>query len=557
MVDSREIIVKVLKDYVPLSTSEIENIVEVPKVIAQGDFAFPCFALAAKLKKNPVIIAKELASKIENGQIDRVEASGPYVNFFISMSGRARQILGKIEKEKQKYGAGEEKGTVMVEFSQPNTHKAFHVGHIRGTSYGESLARMLEFGGNKVIRANYSGDTGMHIAKWLWAYKKFHSKEKPKKEEDWFARIYVEAVRKLEGNEQGTKEVEEINRKLDARDKELMKVWKETRKLSIDAWKPIYEDLGTDFDVNYFESEMEEEGKKIALELEKKGIALRSDGAVIMDLRDLGLSVWVLLRKDGTVLYSAKDIALAARKFDEYKLGRSITITSSEQDLHFQQLLKTLELMKFPHRKEYEHLSFGSIRLPTGKMSSRTGDNVLYKEFKEELMDHAAKEIKERFPELKKAEVEKRAKAIAIASIKYSMLKQERQKNIIFDKQEALRFEGHTGAYVLYSYARAQSILRKKKAKELEIGEIKEEEKRLLLDLERFEEVVVEARTALAPNTVANYVYELSQKFNEFYHNCPVIGSKEESLRLHLVLCFCQVVENALNLLGIEPIKEM
>ena len=544
-----------------LSATEIENVIEVPKDPSLGDFAFPCFTLAKHFRKNPVEIAKEIGAKIKIGnEIDKINVVGPYINFFLNQKHAALGVIADILKKKEKYGSCEhgKRKKFMLEFSQPNTHKAFHVGHIRGTSFGESLARVREFCGYDVVRANYSGDTGMHIAKWMWAYTHFHKKDKIKSDESWFAKIYVEAVQKLEGNEKGQAEVEEINRQLDARsNKVLMKLWKETRKSSIAAWKPIYKDLDVKFDVHFFESETEKDGKRIAQELVERNIAKVSEGATIMDFKDEGLGVWVLLRKDGTVLYSAKDLALAEIKLSEYKMDESLVVTSVEQNLHFQQLRKTLEIMKFARWKEYLHLGYESVRFPWGKMSSRTGDNVFYAAFRDELMQEAAREINLR-AKLSKTETDKRALAIAIAAMKYSMLKQDVNKVIIFNKEEALRFEGDTGPYLLYSYARARSILRKKKAKKFSGAESVDNSERLLInELARFPDVVLQADQSFAPALIAHYAYKLAHQFNEFYHSSPVIGSDKENFRLALVGAFAQTLGNALNLLGIPVLEEM
>lgn len=546
--------------FVGLSNEEIEKTIETPQDSSKGDFAFPCFILSKSWKKNPVEIAKEVVSKIKsNGVFEKIEAVGPYVNFFVDKSKLAIETLKKIEKEKASYGknkAGNGK-SFMIEFSQPNTHKAFHVGHIRGTTVGESIARLKEFSGYSVIRANYSGDTGMHIAKWIWCYNKFHKGEKISGEESWFAKIYVEAVKKLEGNESAEAEVLEINRKLDeGSDKKIIKLWADTRKKSIDAWKPIYKDLDVRFNKHFFESSVEKSGKLIAQDLVKRGIAKIDDGATIMDLKHHNLGVWVLLRRDGTVLYSAKDLALAEDKFSKYKVDESLVITSVEQNLHFQQLQKTLELMKF-NWKKYHHKGYESVRLPEGKMSSRTGNNVLYADFRNELVNAAKEELAKR-EKLSELEINKRALSVAIASMKYPILKQDLNKVIIFDKEDALRFEGDTGPYLLYSYARARSILSKKsKMKDKLISGINEYEHKLLNLLSRFEDVVWTASMNMAPAGIAHYVYDLAKSFNEFYHNSQVIGSDEEFFRIRLVKAFCQVMENAMHLLGIPLIKEM
>ena len=555
-------IVKLLS-FAGLKNSELEELIEIPKDSKRGDYSFPCFSLSKKLKKNPAEIAKDFSGKIQlSRDFERVEAVGPYINFFVEKKYLAKKTIEKITKEKDKYGSGKfEKGKVMIEFSQANTHKAFHVGHIRGTSLGESLARILEFSGNKVVRANYQGDTGMHVAKWIWCYQKYHSKEELKNDESWIASIYVEAIKRLEKSEKLQKEVDEINKKLEDRtDKELVKLWKKTRKLSLDSFEKIYHELNTKFDEYFFENEVEKEGKKISQELVKKKIAEISDGATIVDLGEDKLGVWVLLRSDGTVLYSSKDLALAEKKFSDFKIDKSIYVVANEQNLHLQQLFKTLELMKINLADKCKHISYGMVRFPWGKMSSRSGENVLYSDFKKKLVDYSMKEVEKRFKNLESTEVYDRALAIAIASLKYSMLKQDTNKDLIFDPKKSLSFEGDTGPYLLYSYARASSILRKAKYKnqrKFEIGKISDSEKKLIVELGRFPEIVKSSSGNLSPNLIANYSFQLAKTFSEFYHNCQVIGSEEEGFRLKLVDCFSQTINNSLHLLGIPVISEM
>lgn len=560
----KDILGKLLHPLVHLSAEEIESMIEVPKERNRGDYAFPCFVLAKEKKKNPVELAKDIASKVKKtSQVERAEASGPYVNFFLNRKWVASETVDPILNQREVYGSSKGPSErVMIEFSQANTHKAFHVGHIRGTSLGESLARILSASGKRVTRANYQGDTGMHVAKWLWAYKKFHANESIPKDESWFAKIYVEAVQKLAENPSYESEVQSINQKLDSgSDKELVALWKKTRKICLDSLEVIYKQLETAFDIYFFESEVEERAKSISRELVKKNIASVSDGATIIDFaehREPQLGVWVLLRADGTPLYSAKDIALAERKFDEFKIDRALYVVGSEQQQHIYQLFKTLELMQFKQAKKCVYSPVSLVRLPTGKMSSRTGENVLYSQFRSELMEEAKKEIKSRYPELAASEISKRAETIALAAIKYSMLKQDTNKIIVFDKKEALRFEGETGPYLLYSYARAQSIIRKAgKAKKASIGELNDGEYFLIKEMGRFPEIVAQSAKEYSPNLIAHYAYGLSQTFNEFYHNEKVIGSDQEAFRLTLVRAFAQTLKNALFLLGIPVLEEM
>lgn len=556
----KKIISKILSKETKLPEKEISNLIEIPPNSEMGDFAFPCFTLSKKLKKSPNEIAKNLQKKIKlPGEFEKAEVAGAYLNFFVDKKLFSEEIINRILNEKNKFGSRKINLKGMIEFSQPNTHKAFHVGHIRGTSLGESLARIAEFFGEKVIRANYSGDTGMHIAKWIWCYKKFHSAEKLKNDEAWIASIYVDAVKKLSENEKFQKEVDEINRKIeDKSDREINELWKKTRKLSIDSWKKIYKELNTRFDIHYFESEVEKRGKEIANELLKKKIAKISDGAVIVDLEKYKLGIFVLLRSDGTVLYSAKDLALAEKKIKE-KLDWYLYIVADEQKLYFQQLFKTLNLMKIKDAEEFHHVSFGTVRFPEGKMSSRTGENILYSDFIKDVSDYAKKRISERSGKISNAELEKRALAVSIAAIKYSMLKQNANRVIIFKKEQALNFEGDTGPYLLYSYARASSILRKAKsrASKTKTKNLEKPEFELAKKLAQFPEVTESAYKNYNPSLIANYSYELAKIFNEFYHACPVINSDNEKFRLELVAAFRIILKNSLTLLGIETLEEM
>ena len=566
----KEVIAKILKKAlaelnVKLTEAEIIKYIEIPPNMEMGDYAFPCFFLASKMQEAPHEIALEIREKIFEipGEFEDIESNGPYINFFLNRENQISEIISEILSKKEKYGRGlQEKTKAMIEFSQPNTHKAFHVGHIRGTSLGESIARILEFSGQKIIRANYSGDTGAHVAKWLWCYTKFHSKEKLRNDESWIAKIYVEAAKKSDESEKIQKEINVINWALEGnKNPKLTRLWKKSRKMSIDSWKKIYKELNTKFDVHFFESEVEKRGKNIAYELREKKIAAKSDEAIIMNLKKYNLGVWVLLRKDGTVLYSAKDIALVEKKFSKYKIDKSIMVIGAAQSLHMAQLLKTLELMKSENADKNIFVPFSEVRLPSGKMSSRTGENILYSDFMKEITEYARKEIKKREKKISNTELERRALKISVAAIKYSMLKQSPNKNIIFSKEDALNFEGDSGPYLLYSYARAKSILKKAKnhseKKSNFTEEIEDEEIKLTKMLSLFPEVVSNARKNLNPALIANYSYKIAQSFNEFYHACPVIDSKNENFRKNLVQCFVFTMKNSLDLLGIDVLEKM
>ncbi len=552
MIDFKKEILKNLEKHIK------NPYLEIPTNKEFGDYSFPCFELAKEKHQKPNEIAKNIVSKLKpTKNIKDIRAIGPYINFYINDHILAKEIIKEITKKRDKYGSLKySKERIMVEFSQSNTHKAFHIGHVRGTSLGESISRIMEFCGDKVIRVNYQGDTGMHVAKWIWCYLKYYKNEKLKKDEGWIASIYIDAVKKLSEKPELQEEVENINKKLEEKsDKKLNELWKKTRKLSLDVLKPIYNELNTKFDKYYFESQVEKKGKEISKNLVKKGIANLSEGAIIINLKNYNMGVWVLLRKDGTVLYSAKDIALALKKFNDFDIDKSIYVVAHEQQFHFKQLFKVLELMKIKDKDKLYHLDYNLVKLPTGRMSSRTGENVIYSEFKKELVDYIKSKM-----DIKSKEAEKRVLTIAIASLKYSLLKQSINKEIVFEKEKSMKFEGDTGPYLLYTYARAKNILRKAKYKPTlknNIKNIDKKEKELLLQLYFFPEIVRDSRQNFSPNLIANYSYKIAKLFNEYYHENKVIGSENQEFRLKLVDSFSQTLKNSMRLLGIDTLEKM
>jgi len=556
----KELIAKTTK----LKESEI--ILEKPKDNF-GDYAFPCFSLAKIYKKNPVEIAKDLKNKMKPfDEIEHIEAVSGYLNFFINKEFMFEKILKEILKQKEDFGKGQKKGKIMTEFCHANTHKAFHIGHTRNIALGESISRILEKNGFEVIRVNYQGDVGMHIAKTLWGLqnlKKLKLKEPKEERGKWLGIVYATASKVSKENEKITEEINKINQKLYSGDKELTDLWKKTRQWSIDYFENIiYPDFGVKFKRFYFEKEVEKKGTEIAKSLLKKGIAKKSDGAIVMDLKKFGLDIFIILKSDETPLYGTKDLYLAELQNKEYNPNEILHIVGSEQNFYFKQLIKTLELVNPIIAKKEKHITYELVLDSTGrKFASREGIVVLYDDTIKKLTDLAEKEIKQRDSKLKEKELKIRARKIALGAIKYAMLSQSTNKPIVFDEKEIIRFEGDTGSYLLYSYARASSILRKmgkeKQNKTFKIAKLNEQEIKLSKALMEFPEIVQKAGTELNPSIVANYAYNLAKTFNEFYHACQVIGSEESTQRIALVSTSKIVLKEALNLLGIEALEEM
>src|SRR3989344_2354444 len=552
--DFKEEITKALKREI---NQEVN--LEIPQNHTLGDYAFPCFSLSKIYKKDPKQIALDLSKKIKSKYF-RIEANGPYLNFFIDRKvfseNSIKEILkpnfGKFNKTNKK---------ILVEFCHANTHKAFHIGHTRNICLGESLSRILEFTGNKVIRANYQGDIGMHVAKTIYGLlnlNKLNLKEPKTDKGKWLCIVYAAASNLFSKDENIAKEINEINQKLYSGDKKLIIIWKESRKWSIDYFeKNVYPVFNVKFDRFYFESEVEKKGVERVKKLLKEGYAKLSDGAIIVDLNEYSLGIFLILKSDGNALYSTKDLALAELQDKEFSPNLMLHVVGSEQSLYFKQLIKTIELYNRKLGEKEKHLSYELVILPSGKMSSREGKVILFDDTLDEMNAHAQKEIKVR-AKLNEKELKKRAKIIALSAIKFSMLSQDPKKVIVFDQEKSISFEGDTGPYLLYSYARANSILNKVKEKnKLNIKEINDNEFLVVKKLSQFNEVLLKSSEQFNPALVANYSFELCQLFNEFYHSSKVIGSGREDFLIYLVKSFKEVLGKSLNLLGIESLKEM
>lgn len=540
----------------------LEDIVIVfsrPPDFKLGDIATPLsFELAKRLKKNPIQIAKDIVDTIILPEgVEKAETSGGYINFFFDRNYFSKKTVGSIITENDSYGKGEKKNDkVMVEYSQPNTHKSFHIGHLRNVCLGDALANIMQFSGYETVRANYIGDVGAHVAKCLWGYMKFYDGVIPENNRgEFLGKVYSEADNKLKESEEYQEEYKVVLKNLYDGDKRTIEIWEMTREWSLEEFNRIYQELGVNFDIFLYESEVKDEGTKIAKELLDKGVAKEKDGAVIVDLKEFGLDEFVILRSDGTALYSTKDLALAERKFQDFKIDLSLYVVGSEQKFYFKQLFKTLELMGFKQAKRCYHLSYELVMLEEGKMSSREGNVVLYSELKDVVKKEALNQVRER----NISNAESISEIVTMGALKYSMMK-DNNKRIIFNWKKALDFEGDTAPYIQYAHARASSILKKlgEINAQFEIEDLNEKEYKLVSLLSEFPEIVEKASIDYRPDYVSNYVYDVAKCFNEFYHECHVINAESnKEFRGSLVKATKIVLHNALALLGIKAPEEM
>ncbi len=561
----KEKIISLLAKATNLRENEISKLIEIPPTPELGDYAFPCFAISKTLKKDPKEIAKELIKKIQlSKEIEKIEAIGSYINFFTNSKILAENTLKKIQKEKGDYGKRKINEEAVIEYIGPNTNKPLHVGHIRNIVLGQSIANILKYAGNKVIMVNINNDRGIHICKSMLAYEKFGEQITPekagKKSDHFIGDYYVKFAQELKNNPELEQEAQECLRKWEEGDKKTLALWKKMNSWALQGFKETYKKFNVSIDKEYFESKIYKEGRKIVLDSLKKGILIKKDNAIIADLRKFNLNEKVLLRADGTSIYITQDIYLALLRKKEYNFDKMLYVVASEQNYHFKVLFALLELFGYKWHNQLRHLSYGIVHLESGKMKSREGNVIDADDLVEEIESLSFKEIESRYKNLEKKEKEKRAKAIAMAAIRYYFLKIEKIKDMTFKPEEAIRFEGDTGPYLLYTYARARSILRKAKYapnSKYEINKVENKEKQLLLELANFPEIVLSAYSALAPSLIANYSYNISQIFNEFYHTEKVIGSDNESFKLVLVDIFSQVLKNSLSLLNIQTLEKM
>ncbi len=537
----------------------VEELIEIPKDSRMGDYALPCFYFAKELKKSPAEIAKEIAEKVDSRGFEKVEACGAYVNFFIDRKKLASEIIQKVFREGEKYGYENfgQKGKVVVEMSSPNIAKPFGIGHLRSTIIGNSLSRIYGFQGHKVIKINYLGDWGTQFGRIILGWKKFGSEAKLKNDPiKHLLEIYVKANKK-----EFDSEAREWFQRLESGDREAERLWKKFREMSLKDFSKIYSLLGVEFDAVSGESEYNKKMKSVLDELRKKKIIRESDGALICDLKKEGLGVAVIKKKDGATLYMTRDLAAAIDRYKKHKFLKMIYEVGAEQKLHFQQLFKILEMMGYKWADGCVHVEHGLYLDKDGKkFATRKGKTVFMQDVLKETIELAKKEISKRDKSVKGKTLEERARKIAVAAIFYGDLKNHRRNDVIFDLERFLSFEGDTGPYLLYSYARAKSILRKARSdskKKLSFSDINDDERNIINFIGMFPEIVIRACKSNSPNIVANYAYQLAKEFNEFYHKNQVLGNEKENLRLSIVGAFAQTLKNALWLLGISTIEEM
>jgi arginyl-tRNA synthetase len=555
-----------------------------------------CYQIAASEARagrpGPVAArARELAS-LAADQLEppagfaSIAAENGYINAHFDTPGYASRVVDAAILQAEGFGRGAPKTEkVMVEYAQPNTHHSIHIGHLRTTVLGESLARLIEFAGFETTRASYPGDIGLGVITCLWAYDKFYRGQEPAgihERGQWLLKIYVEASGLLATKEDETPKAKatretydaerrELYRRWDAGDPEVRRLWEMTRQWSLDEFNDILRMMDVQMDVFFFESQVDDPAKAMVEELIRRGIAEdeRPDGPVIVRIDEkLGLKkekyrTAVVLRSDGTTLYLTKDLALAREKFEKYGVDRSVYVVDFRQNLHFQQAFKILELYGFPQASKCYHLSYGFVTLPEGAMSARRGTLVLFKDVADEAYRRVLHIIAEKNPDLKEPERSAVAWQVGLGALAYAMLAVDNTKDIVFDWDTALSFDGQSAPYIQNAHVRANSILKKSGSLPAAAAYdyVLEAPETELIDLiSKFPSVAQQAAQDYKPMLMANYAYELAKAFHGFYHAVPVLQAESNKIRdarLRLVAATRQTLANALRLLAIRAPEVM
>lgn len=512
-----------------------------------GDFAFP----AMKVAENPQTAAEAAAGELEELEIvEEAAVAGPgFINVYLDRQLFASATGSMLETDTM--GVTQRSGDLLLEFSSPNVAKPMHIGHFRNNALGDALQRILRFVGYDVTSENYIGDWGTQYGKLIYAFKEFGSNEEFEEEpmEHMFD-LYVKFHDEMEDNEELEEEGRRWAAKIEEGDEEAVELWEMFRDASIDHHRKDYRRMGVHFDLWTGESTVVEETRQVIEEGKEKEVFKQDeDGSLYTEFDEL--PDVVVQKADGTTLYLSRDIANLKIR-NEKGFEHNLILTASEQDLHFQQVEAAAEQMGYD-TEGYEHISYGLLKLPEGGMSSREGRVVRLSELLDEAEQRAEAKLEEKDKDLDVAE------EVGIGAAKYANLKVSRSKDIEFDWERALSFQGDSGPYLQYSNTRARSILENASDTGEIVGAVDDEEHRLVMELAQFPGVVEDAADNREPAKLANYLSQLCEEFNSFYHSCPVLEADERTRkrRLKIVELFVAVTETGLELLGIEPLEEM
>jgi arginyl-tRNA synthetase len=557
-----------------LAASDIYPLLNDVPDLSKGHIAFGCFPLAKQFKLNPAQASQMLAQSINqesNQVVASVVAVGPYLNFFLKTSAIDELAIQEIiEGSYFKRKLLNQTPKTMIEYSQPNTHKELHVGHMRNLCLGDALVRMHRYVGFDLISSTFPGDVGTHVAKCLWYMKKFvkNSDIPTTRKGAWLGEMYSKANNLLEdqlGSEQEEKNRAELTlilKQLEHKNGDYYQLWKETRQWSIDLMQEVYQWANVKFDMWYFESDVDSESVKLVKKYFDQGLFKEDQGAIGIDLSEDGLGFCLLIKSDGNGLYATKDIELARRKFEEYKIEKNIYVVDKRQAHHFRQVFKTLEKMGFQQAKDCFHLQYDFVELPDGAMSSRKGNIIPLQSLIDQMVAHIKSNYLNKYnDEWSESEINLVANQVAQGAIKYGMNAQDTNKKIVFKMEDWLRLDGESGPYLQYSSARINALLAKIEHNDrAPLTALNDpHEVALMIHLIKFNDVLIHSTLNYKPSTLCTYLYDLAKLFNSFYANCPINKAEEhiKQARAKLARAVQITLNQGLNLLGIPAPEKM
>ena len=546
-----------------LTSEEISQLIEIPPKPEMGDFAFPCFRLAKSYHKAPPMIAQDLKESIgDQAFLSEIKVVGGYLNFYVDKAQYAQQIIDKY-KNTTDYGCsdqGKDK-TICIDYSSPNVAKNFHVGHLRTTIIGNSLYKIFSKLGYKVVRINHLGDWGTQFGKLIVAYKKWGSREAvEEKGIEELMDIYVKFHEEAEKDDSLNDEARAWFLKMEQGDEEALEIWQWFRDISLKEFMRVYNILGMEFDSFAGESFYRDKTADVIKRLTDDGLLKESQGAMIVPLDEYDMPPCIVAKKDGSSIYATRDLAAILYRKATYNFDRCLYVTGLEQKLHFAQVFKVIELMGNDYAKNLVHIPYGLVSLKSGKISSRKGNVIFVEDLLRESINKTTSIIEEKNPDI--PDKEEVAKQVGIGAIIFNDLYNQRIKDVIFDWNKLLNFDGETGPYVQYTYARASSVLRK-------IGEVPdtidytlltdEASIGLLKEIERYPQVIKDAAERYEPSVIARYSIDLAHAFNKFYHECQINVEDETTkyTRTNVVKIARYIIKDALSLLGIQCPEQM
>ena len=564
----KQIIAEQISKTIDINERELTSYIETPKDSKNGDYAFPCFRLAKELRKAPPVIANEIKEKIETvEEIEKIEVAGGYLNFFINRTILAKEVLEEISKNEQ-YGKSEigKEKNIVIDYSAPNIAKPFHIGHLRSTVIGGALYNIYKYLGYNVIGVNHLGDYGTQFGKLIEGYKMWGKEYDIEKDPiNELTKIYIRINEACKNDEQILENCRNNFKKLEDGDSYCVEIWKKFRELSLQEFQKVYDLLGSKFDSWNGESFYSDKMPEVIEILEKTGKLIESQGAKIIDLEDKGINTPCIIEKsNGSTTYATRDLAAIIYRARTYDFDKALYVTSYEQVLHFKQVFEVAKLLGLDEKytKGLEHVSFGMVLLPEGKMSTREGNIIKLEDLLNEAISRAKEIIEQKNPDLEnKEEVSKK---VGIGAVIFNDMSSSRIKDEVFDWNTILNFQGETGPYIQYTYVRTKSVLEKAgylpKIDEIKIEKLVDEYSLTILKLiYNFEDILIQVTDKNEPSILARYLIDLAKAYSSFYNENKIIVEDKDiqNARVYLTYATSKVLKQGANLLGIQMPEKM